>query len=177
MRLHHGLIVLFGCLLFACGSDGPGTGPVDPDDAMAGCMADCQHRASCGSTTPVAECTTECVNETGWVRADTFADLIDCFGSQACGASQDTCIAMCEPTSAHERYESTCRANLATCGTPDDVNQFCETQPTGAGDVGFFCLATPAIMDEMTACIPAGVDCKTALACLQGVLEAHGIDA
>lgn len=160
----------------ACGG-GDSTGPVSMDTAQAGCQADCQHNIDCGSTEPLADCTTDCVGDvTGVIREDVFNDIVDCNTALACGASDDACEALCEPTSAHDRYEAACRAMFATCPDTVDVNELCSVRPTGASDAGFFCYLTPAIVDEFTACLPSGGTCSAALSCMSGVAETRGVD-
>ena len=170
-------LVFCGLLLAACGdvADGPGTGPVSPTAAAEGCQRQCQHDIDCGSAQTVQACTDDCVSETMWVRADAFETVIDCLATHACAGDEDECTALCNPTGAPERWEAQCRAVLGGCDI--DVNEACETQPdpSQSGDVGFLCLATPAIMDELTACIPNGTACQAGLTCLQGVFQAHGL--
>jgi hypothetical protein len=174
------LLLLCGGLLAACGDvgSGPGTGPVDPAVAADGCNRDCQHRIECGSTQTLADCTAQCITDTSWVRADAFEDVIACTSTRACTGSTNDCLSACVPTDAHERFEAQCRATLAACGSADEINGFCETtpDPAASGDVGLLCLATPAIMDELTACLATGTACADANTCIQGVLAAHGID-
>ena len=127
------------------------------DTAQDGCAADCQHRIDCGSTTPLAECTAECVaSVTGVIREDVFNDVVDCSTQLACGASNDACEALCTPTAAHERYEAACRGVFAACLDPTELNNLCSVTPTGSGDAGSFCYFAPSIIDEFTACVPAG---------------------
>ena len=145
MRISHGLGVAFASALLACGG-GDSTGPVSMDTAQDGCAADCQHRIDCGSTTPLAECTAECV------------------------------ASVCTPTAAHERYEAACRGVFAACLDPTELNNLCSVTPTGSGDAGSFCYFAPSIIDEFTACVPAGAACQTAITCFQNVATAHNID-
>lgn len=176
MRISVGLGFAFASALLACGG-GDSTGPVSMDTAQDGCAADCQHRIECGSTTPLAECTAECVaSVTGVIREDVFNDVVDCSTQLACGASNDACEALCTPTAAHDRYEAACRGVFATCLDPAELASLCSVRPTGSGDAGFFCYVTPSIIDEFTACLPAGAACGTASTCLQNVATAHHID-
>ena len=66
MRISHVLGVAFASALLACGG-GDSTGPVAMDTAQYGGAADCQHRLDCGSTSPLAACTTE--SEAGVARS------------------------------------------------------------------------------------------------------------
>jgi hypothetical protein len=180
MNLRFAFLSLSFATLAACGGDSPGTGPVSAADAEDGCRAGCQRDFDCDPTsaTPVEQCTTSCVAEvSGWVRADAFADITDCIADLACTASEDTCVDQCDPTDAHEAYEAQCREVFAPCSAdPADINGICETTPSGSGDVGFFCLITPSVMDQLTACIPDGTACQAGIDCIQGVLETNGID-
>lgn len=168
--------------LAACGGD-PGSGLVSASDAEDGCRRDCEHRLEC---TPdpqetVESCTDDCVSDVvGWVRADAFEDIIDCSTGLACGVSDDDCLSECDPTDAHEEYEARCRAVFASCLDSEELESLCETTPmpgVDADDIGYFCLITPSIVDELTACLPEAAVCETALECLQAVLTANGIDA
>ena len=176
MRISHGLGVAFASALLACGG-GDSTGPVSMDTAQDGCAADCQPRLDCGSTTPLAACTAECVAPvTGVIREDVFNDVVHCSTQLACGASNDACEALCTPTAAHERYEAACRGVFAACLDPTELNNLCSVTPTGSGDAGSFCYFAPSIIDEFTACVPAGAACQTAITCFQNVATAHNID-
>ena len=172
------LSVLLAATTAACGDDGPGTGPITAADAEPGCRSGCERDAMCDPEGETVEaCTADCVSDVaGWVRADAFESITDCIAALACTASDDACVTTCSPTSAHETYEARCREVFAACGSAEEVGNLCETTPTTGGDTGFLCLVTPAIMDEFTACIPAGTDCKTGLACIQAAAGAHGID-
>ncbi len=176
MRIALAFGVVFASTLLACGG-GDSTGPVSMDTAQEGCAADCQHRIECGSTEPLAACTAECVaSVTGVIREDVFNDVVDCTTQLACGASDDACEALCSPTSAHERYEAACRAVFGSCLDPTELNDLCSVTPTGSGDAGAFCYFAPVIIDEFTACVPAGATCEAAITCFQNVATAHNID-
>ena len=151
-----GLVGVFVAMV-GCGSDGAGTGPITASNAQAGCEAGCQHDKECNptSTQTVEACTAECVAGVsgGGVREDAFEELATCLAQQACTATDDVCFATCEPTSAHDGFEAACRAKLAECGAAaDSVDSACETTPSG-GDQGFLCLFTPAVMNELAACM------------------------
>lgn len=171
--------VLAVCLLAACGGDSPGTGPVSPADAEAGCSAMCQRDIDCGNETdPLAVCTADCVADTGdWLRADAFEAITDCIAALACGASDDPCLEECVPTAAHTSYETACRERFAACvETPSQLDGLCEVTPSQASGDGENCLITPAIMSELTDCFAAGADCATMQNCLLAVAETHGLD-
>ena len=175
------LFVFAFATLAACGGD-PGSGPLSAGDAEDGCRRDCQHRLDCtpDPQTTVEACTSDCVADVaGWVRADAFEAVIDCTTDLACGVSDDTCLTECAPTDAHDAYEARCRAVFAACLEPAELDGICETTPMPSADdgVGVFCLITPSIVDELTACLPEGAVCGTAIECLQTVLETHGIDS
>lgn len=151
-----GMIVVFATMV-GCGTDGAGTGPISAANAQAGCEAGCEHDKECDptSTQTVEACTAECVAGVsgGGVREDAFEELSTCVSQQACTASDDACFTACEPTSAHESFEAACRAKLAECGAaPTDLDGACETKPNG-DDLGFLCLFTPAVMNELAACM------------------------
>jgi hypothetical protein len=185
MKLRLALFTLALFTLVACGSDGPGSGPVSQADFNEGCRVDCEHRVECGTATgTLEECITNCTDDyadvSGWLRGDAYVAITECFGGLACSADTSTCLTECQPTDAHERYEAQCREVFAPCvEVPSDLDGFCETTPMPSeqgDDTGIFCLMTPAIMDQMTACIPDGTTCQAGLTCLQGVLEQVGFD-
>ena len=163
----------------ACGSDGPGTGPLTAAEAEDGCRADCEHRIACDPQPDqtVEACTADCVSDVaGWVRADAFEAIIDCTTALACDASDDACLAECVPTSAHDAYEAQCREVFAPCGSPEEVDGICEVSPNASTEGGLFCLVAPSIIDEMTDCIPDGTTCQAGVACINAVAESHGLD-
>lgn len=162
----------------ACGSDGAGPGPLDATTRDEICQADCERKLGCEAppTQTLAECVASCQGDLGaWVRTDVALDVFDCRAQLACGASDDACVT-CSPTDAHQRFETACRANLATCDV--NIDSFCAVSitPTTQGDAGLVCIITPSVVDELTACIPTGVDCATATTCLQGVFQRNGVD-
>lgn len=160
----------------ACGGDA-GSGPVSQSTAQEGCQRDCQHEIDCGSTATLAECTASCVADTvGVIRTDAFTDIIDCRTALACDAPSDPCLAECQPTAAHDHWHDQCQTALAACVPAADLAALCSVTPAGTGDAGYLCLVTPAIMDELTACIPTGVACEQAMTCLQNVATAHHLD-
>ena len=165
-------------LAVAWGGDAAGPEPLDATTRDRLCQVDCEHKLGCETppTETLAECVASCQGDLGgWVRTDVAVDVFDCRAQLACGANDDACVS-CSPTDAHQRYETACRANLATCDV--NLDALCEVtlSPTGSGDAGLVCIITPAIVDELTACIPTGVDCATATTCLQGVFARNGID-
>lgn len=169
--------------LIGCGG-GAGTGPISVDEAEDICRDICQRDFDCGDTSmTVDQCTADCAAEAGagWLRADAFEDIAACGVDLACGADDDACLRECAPTSAHEEYEAQCRTVFATCvSDPSQLNGICETTPmpgVDGDDVGFWCLVTPAIMEEMLDCIPDGTACQAGATCIQAVAESHGLDA
>lgn len=163
-------------LLAACGGDDAGPEPLDTATRDRLCQADCDRLVACEPDRVLAECIASCQGDlAGWVRTDVALDVFDCRAALACGASDDACVT-CSPTDAHQRFETACRANLATCDVNPD--SFCAVTITAAtqGDAGLVCIITPDVVDELTACIPDGVTCAAATTCLQGVFTQHGID-
>ena len=172
------LSVMFAvAMLAACGGGG-GTGPVSHDQAQSGCTQGCEYDHMCDSTVDVAMCTDDCVAAVeGNYREDVFEALLDCGTALACDATDDTCFEdSCSPTSAHESYETACRAKVAECNpdaTPDQIDGTCETTPDASGN-GFLCAFVPSMMDELTACFDIA-DCQMAQDCLNQVFTDHGL--
>ncbi len=169
-----GMVAVFAALV-GCGTDGPGTGPISAADAMAGCEAGCERDMMCDptSTETVAACTADCVAGVGGggIRADVFEVITDCTAALACTADEDICLNECSPTSAHESYETACRAKLAECGgMAADVDGACETTP--GVDKGFLCVFTPAVMAELEDCF--ALDCAGLDACFNTVTAKYG---
>ena len=175
------LLATFGLAAAACG--GADTGPVTMDEAQDVCQRTCDHDHACDPTSDVTTCVDECVADiTGWVRADVIEAAADCEVALACDASDDSCFEdACEPTSAHDAYETRCRERFAECGVSGtDLDSICEVTPGGSsgtsgGDVGFFCVVAPSIMDDFTACFDEA-DCNAIQTCFQQVASANGID-
>jgi hypothetical protein len=169
----------------ACGGGGGGgnTGPVDQETAADYCQQGCDHEHACDATTDVTQCVSDCVADvTDAIREDVFVAATECQTGLECNAPDtelDQClIDNCDPTGTHEDYEAHCRARLAECDlTADDVNGICETTiAVGGADsdlVGFYCILTPAVMDELDACFDQ-TDCNMVYTCFQGVLADHG---
>jgi hypothetical protein len=185
MKLRFILITLtLSLALIAC-SDDPGSGPVSEEDFRAACEADCQHDFDCDpqGATPVDQCTAECFADyaevRGWLRGDVTANLAECFAELSCTADDDLCLAECAPTATHNAYEAQCREVFAACVTePAELDGICEVtpMPQSSGDVGFFCLFTPEVMQRMLDCIPDGTACQAGITCIQGVMESVGFD-
>jgi len=162
--------LLFAIVLAACG--GHGTGPVSNDVAVDYCGDICARDATCDPTTTetLEACTADCVAEVMGFREDAFVDVASCVAAQACTATTDLCLAECTPTSAHRRWEDRCRARVVECGTdnPEDCTA------SGPSDAGLLCLLTPAIMDDLTACMDQ--ECTAIDECYTAVLDAAGVD-
>lgn len=165
-------------LAVACGGDSAGPEPLDPATRDDLCQADCARLIGCENppTQTPAECVAGCQNDLGaWVRTDVAVDVFDCRSHLACGANDDACVT-CSPTDAHRRFETACRANLATCDVDLDSMCLVTINPAVSGDAGLVCILTPTIVDELTACIPTGVDCTTGLTCIDTVFANHGVN-
>lgn len=182
MRHHTLLLSLLSTLsltLAACGGDSLGSDAVTAAQAEDPCRTGCEHEAEC-SDDPAYDlegCVDDCVADTsGWVRGDALEALADCVADQACDASESSCQSSCEPLAEHDAYETACRATFADCLDAEELEGVCSVTPSGTSDAGMFCLVAPAIIEEMTACFDDGAACGVALECLQGVLEAHGVD-
>jgi hypothetical protein len=176
------LLSLAGSLLLAACGDSPGSGPVSEEDYRAGCERSCEHRQACGTLQDgVAACVASCVDEfpeAGWLRGDALEDVTVCQAELACDASGDQCFGACDPTGAHERYEAQCRETLSACTTNTNaLDEICSVRPVaGASDSGLLCFIIPSIMDELTACLPAGTGCDAAGDCLDAVFERHHVE-
>lgn len=171
-----GLMVVFATMV-GCGGDSGGTGPISAADARAGCEAGCERDNMCDptSTETVADCTASCVADIGGggVRTDAFDAISACIADLACTASDDVCINECSPTSAHESYETKCRAKATECGAPSaDVDGLCETTPDAEN--GFLCLFTPAVMNELAACFDLA--CTGIDGCFSTVSAKYGLN-
>lgn len=189
MTLRFATLFALSTLLAACGGDddggGVGSGPVTQEQYTEGCRIDCEHRVECGDTTdPLQTCIDNCAADypevAGWLRADATVAITQCFGELDCAANDNQCMAECIPTAAHAAYEAQCREVFGPCGaSPDELDGMCETTPMpteNSDDTGIFCLMTPAVMNQMLACIPDGTACQAGLTCLEGVLNSVGFD-
>lgn len=148
------MIVLVGA---ACGGDSGGSGPISTANAMDVCETICQHEVECTPDSQTLDaCIADCTGDLGGggYRTDAANDIADCIAGLACTADEDACLTECSPTSAHESFETRCRAKVAECADAGaDADAACETTPsTGDDDVGFFCLFTPAVMEALSAC-------------------------
>lgn len=172
------LVIVVGC------GGGAGTGPLTADEAEGVCTRICERDIECGDTSQTLEmCTASCVADVsgGWLRADAFEAIGECSVALACGADDDVCLRECAPTATHEEYEAQCRSALAACvANPSELDLICETTPmpgVDGDDLGYYCLVTPSVLEEMIGCIPDGVACAAGASCLQAVLERHGLGA
>ncbi|MBK9032951.1 MAG: hypothetical protein IPL61_17040 [Myxococcales bacterium] len=177
MRAQLGALLLVGAVLAGCGDGGDPTDPVDADTAHAGCTTLCQQRADCAGTELSASCVSECeTSVAGVIRSDVFDPVTACFATLACGTDGDVCQ-VCTPTEAHVRFEAACRAVYGACLTGIDLEDRCLVVPGPTTEGGFAkCAITPAIIDELTACVPAGATCEAADACRLAVVRAHNLD-
>lgn len=171
-----GLLFVF---LVGCGGGDPPTDPVTATTAEPYCEHACEHDVACNGE-DLDVCTAECVSGvSGWVREDVLADVADCQAALSCTADSDACLTeSCAPTGAHTAYEAECRDALTGCAVPEDqLDEICSVTPVPDTDIGFFCLFAPVIMDDLTACFTDdGTGCATYTECLQGVLDAYGIN-
>jgi len=176
-------------LLVACASNDPDAKVIDapaPDasnvDALAGwqasCRRYCEHRVACGNTQDLDQCITTCVRDfdAPWLRVDAGEAVLACQAALPCGESNNQCMTACLPTATHDVFETQCRLALTTCGDAAWLDRACETTGTADYPVGMLCAVNPSIIDEMIACVPTGVTCPTAEACLDGVFMAHDIN-
>lgn len=160
-------------LAYACGSDGPGSGPATFSSAQGPCEQLCEAEIRCGNPETLGECTAECQSEVdGWVRQDALETISDCLSALECTADEDQCLAMVPPLSIHEEWRDACLQQLGTCdGIDGDI---CAIDP-GSGDEGIIRLFAPVVVEEMIACLDAA-DCVARLQCIQGVFAKYGID-
>lgn len=171
--------VLLALVVAACG--GSNTGPISTETAEGACGDICQHDLACDatSTQTLEQCTADCVGDVaGAYREDAVLAIASCLTELACTADDDACLAECEPTSSHDRYEERCRERGAECGaTPDQLDGLCEVtpMPASSGDDGLLCLLVPAVVDDLRACFDEP-DCATLETCFDRVLAAHGVD-
>lgn len=161
-------------LAYACGSDGPGTGPATFASAQDSCEQLCEAEIACGNPETLGECTADCQSEVdGWVRQDALETVADCLAGLECTADEDQCLAMVPPLAVHEEWRDRCLQDLATCdGIDGDI---CSITPGSGGDAGIIVLFAPVVVEEMIACLDAA-DCVARLQCIQGVFAKYGID-
>jgi hypothetical protein len=170
-------IVIMGA---ACGGGGSGgnggTGPISAAGAMEVCETICQHDVECTPDgQPLDACIADCVGDLGGggYRTDAANAIADCFAGLACTADEEQCLAECTPTSAHEAYETKCRAKFAECGGMGSADPACETTPNATTEVGEACLFTPAVVDALAACFDE--PCTGLDACFQMVTNQYGL--
>jgi hypothetical protein len=165
--------------MIGCGGDGgAGTGPVTAEQAQDLCETTCAHSQDCGTLSgTVDECVSSCASDFGSAyRGDVIQDYADCVADQACTADEEDCLS-CMPTSAHEKFETSCRAKVVECGgDTSQADLICETtySNNSSGDVGTSCFYTPAVMDAFRACFE--MDCMAVGDCLNDVETEFGID-
>lgn len=178
-------LVMMALVLGACSNSGSGggggsTGPVSMSTAMSQCEKQCTREVMCQDTDNTQEeCVADCVDDIdgGAFRSDAVIAITNCFSELACGADDDACIMECEPTSAHNAYETACREKFTACGGqiggsgPEGI---CEVTPTGEGDAGFLCVITPSVINMLENCF--SMECGEVMNCVQQVAEANGID-
>ena len=169
------VIVIMGA---ACGGGGSGggTGPISPASAMNACETICQHEVECtpdGQT--VDACITDCVGDIGGggYRTDAVNNIADCVAGLACTDDEEQCLAECTPTSAHEAYETKCRAKYTECGGTGSPDDLCETTPNATTEVGQTCLFTPAVVTALAACFDQ--PCTELETCFDDVATQFGL--
>ena len=162
----------------ACGGSG-GSGPLSMQSAEDACQLLCEHQEGCDSTPDpvepcVAECTADFTQGNGF-RADAISDYADCVADLACEINKETCLTTCSPTGAHESYEAHCRTKVTECfGADPEHLGLCETTPDpNDDDIGFNCMFTPDVMNELSACFD--LTCPELSGCFDGVLRKYKI--
>jgi hypothetical protein len=180
-------ISMFLVAMVACGGGGKDDGPdakpaqvttaaVSHDDAVALCMAGCQHNLDCDpDQDPIAKCAADCADEVaGWLRTDVLDYISTCAQTVDCAMkAEEVCLADIEPLAEHLAYEAKCRATAAACLEAGEVDAICSANPvSGLDDSGFIRWIAPEIIVEATACFDQA--CDAAMTCVQTTFESHG---
>lgn len=172
-------MMMVSAMVFVAACGGTGTGPLTLSETRDVCRDVCQHEEQCGELDTgetVATCTEECAGDlSGGYRGDVIEDFGSCVANQACGAEEDLCLE-CSPTSAHDEYETRCRAKATECGVTDQsqADGLCEVTLNATTEVGFFCIYTPEVIDAMRACFDE--PCTGLEACFETVATRYGVD-
>lgn len=167
-------------IVVACSGGGASTGPATYDSALGPCRADCEQRFTCnpdrGGT--VEECAMECAMEVaGWVRDDVVQTVLECGAALPCDASDDQCLDDVQPLAVHRRYETECRAAMATCFEQDpaaELTALCEVDPGGPGDAGIVRIFAPVVVEALIDCF-AEATCEARFTCIDDVVAQFGI--
>jgi len=172
-KLAIAMIVAAACDGGSGGSSG--TMPITEAQAEEVCTTKCQGAIDCGSGQELGACVTSCMQIiVGWARADAVDAVFSCTAALACDASEDACIDDVLPLAIHHEWERRCRAELAECLEPAEIEGLCEASP-GSGNFGIRFISPP-IIEEMIDCL-AAPECETRFACLQDVFATYNIDA
>jgi hypothetical protein len=112
--------------LAGCGGGGDGAAPdgasLSPSDAQAVCADACAHLVSCGSTSDMAACQTDCVTQSnlfrgdgyrGWIECITAADCADTNAGEACYVET---VAKLPARDVHDQYVERCSVAETQCG-------------------------------------------------------------
>jgi hypothetical protein len=166
------LAILAGC----GGGDGLGSEAVTAEQAEAPCRQSCEWEIECGDATDLDACVDQCVDTiSGWYRGDALETVIDCVTALDCEADQSPCGQEVEPLPIHEEYEEACRAGLAGCFEPDQLEATCEVSPDpGDDDIGIPRYWGSDVVEDLLACFDEHAECDPLVTCLQGVLIAAG---
>ena len=164
-------------MVVACGGGaGAGSDALTEAEARPLCEAACTHDVEdCGDDQSIAECTAQCQAEfaMGWFRGDAATAVLRCYATLACDAVEDACFAAVEPLAIHREWETACRRELAGCTS--DLDGTCGVEPGQDSDVGFYRYFTPALMEDLIACLNEATPCIDELACIRTQLMAHGV--
>lgn len=179
-----GFLMMLAAAALGCGGDdgggggGGGTNAVTATRAQELCMASCEHESTCmtlGTDETVESCTTDCAGDVGGggYRSDVVEATFAC-ASATCDQTAEDCLT-CTPTSAHEAYETACRAKAAECGAAQaDIDNLCETTLDTTTGSGYLCIYTPAVVNALAACFD--MDCAAIDPCFDQVATQYGLN-
>ena len=169
------LVVMAGC--GGGGGDNENTGPISEADAEVACTQICEREVVCEDEI-LDECVVDCVDElSGWARTDAIDAIYSCVAGLACDLDEeDSCGAAAQPLAIHRAYEDRCRATMADCLEPREINSLCEVDfvVDAPGDAGFMRFFAPVLIEAMDACFD-GEACLDRLTCLQDVIDEFGV--
>jgi hypothetical protein len=166
-------ILLTAFFATGCHDDPPQTGIASAETAQSACERGCAYDVDCNGA-DLDECVAECVADAeGWIRQDALEAFQGCVAKLTCDDDPDDCGAYVKPLDVHRDFETKCNAQLAACDMPDQLDCAVDFDPEDA-DVGAVRFATPAIVQELSACLDAA-DCDTRTSCMLDVYQAYGI--